>query len=73
MSTCCNACYYLSIDYSFSEVPSVTLVYKLVQAKLKVLGLDLMISPDKIPFGVTYRYMYPLQGFLDGPFVRLLD
>lgn len=71
MSTCRNACYDQPIEYSYPKIPSIKLVDEFVQLKLEIRGLDLMVGSDKIPFGVTYSYMYPLQGFFLSPFVGL--
>ena len=71
MSTCPNACYDRPIEYSFPKTPSIELVIEFVQVKLEIHGLDFMVSSDKIPFGIAYSYMLPLQGFFRSPFVGL--
>lgn len=44
MSTCRNAGRHWPIEYSFLEIPSVELIYELVQVELKIFGLDLVIG-----------------------------
>lgn len=71
MSTHRNACDDRPIEYSFPKIPSIKLVDELVQVKLEILGLDFMVGSDKIPFGVAYSDMHPLQGFFRSPLVVL--